>query len=180
MTSPSVIVVGTGRSGTSTVARILHERLGVCMGHHMKMQSPGGAYEDYLAHGLNRMIVATALSAGEWLRVMSNCHEKCERWGAKDPWFLYWPISELHRLNPALIVRTWRSREKVTHSWLEVRRLRDLQEPPGMRAHFEQLYDDREDRAESLKKQGFNVMTIRFDQQLSDEEIATQISGRLL
>ena len=60
MTGPSVIVVGTGRSGTSSVARILHEKLEVCMGHHLKMQAPGGAYEDYLAHGLNRMVAANS------------------------------------------------------------------------------------------------------------------------
>lgn len=181
MTRPSVIVVGTGRSGTSSVARILHERLGVCMGHHLKMQHPGGAYEDYLAHGLNRMVAANVLSATEWLRVMSECHGKCESWGAKDPWFFYWTPEQLRFLSPVLVVRTWRSREEVTVSWLEMRRRCDSKEPPSeMRKHFELLYDDRELRAKALEQQnGLDVMTIKFDRLLSDDEIASQISERM-
>jgi hypothetical protein len=51
-----IIVVGTGRSGTSTVSRILHENLGVCMGHFLRHHKHHDYYEDLLAHSLNRML----------------------------------------------------------------------------------------------------------------------------
>ncbi len=46
------MVLGCPRSGTSTVARLLHTKMGVCMGHHIDNDlgglNPGGSYEDRL------------------------------------------------------------------------------------------------------------------------------------
>lgn len=175
MTHPAAIVIGPGRSGTSTVARILHEQLGVCMGHYLKMQLPGGAYEDYLAHGLTRMLVADALTAEEWLRVMSESHGH-HSWGAKDPWFLYWSVGQLKQLDPGLVIRTWRSRDQVVRSWLHLRARCDRKEPPPQAAaHFERLWDDRERRADQVEANSFNVLRISFDEQRTDGEVVTAI-----
>lgn len=184
MSRPSVIVIGTGRSGTSTIARILHEKLGVCMGHYFKIQKRGGTHEDYMAHAFNRMVSDGSLSAKAWLSIMSKCHNEhwaCKRWGAKDPWFLYWPMSKLRWLNPGLIVRTWRPKQDVVASWLALRRHWDREEPTREKEdHFEKLYDDREMLAKEIEEfSGLNVLTIRFDRQLSDEEIAIKISQKM-
>lgn len=45
-----VLIVGPPRSGTSVTARILHEKLGVCMGHNLvpgNEGNPKGFYEDF-------------------------------------------------------------------------------------------------------------------------------------
>ncbi len=65
---PFFIVAGAGRSGTSAVARVLHES-GVCMGREMAAASeanPEGFYEDLDVVALNE-------------RILSDC-------GMNDPW----------------------------------------------------------------------------------------------
>ena len=49
LSSPTVLVTGPGRCGSSTVARILHENIGICMGHYLRTgdeQNPKGSYEE--------------------------------------------------------------------------------------------------------------------------------------
>ena len=57
---PAIIVLGSGRSGTSTVARLCHTRIGVCMGHVLKQGdplNPNGYYEDWISHSMIQMMV---------------------------------------------------------------------------------------------------------------------------
>jgi hypothetical protein len=57
----SILVVGTGRCGTSTVARVLHEQLGVCMGSRFReadANNPRGFYEDLDALEANQRLLA--------------------------------------------------------------------------------------------------------------------------
>lgn len=84
-----VLVLGTGRSGTSVVARVLHERLGVSMGERLPGPSganPRGAYEDlafreihidHLAGRLSRQVLEA--------RIEELIAAREPPWGLKDP-----------------------------------------------------------------------------------------------
>jgi len=64
------LVVGTGRCGTSTVARILHERLGVYMGESFSdpdASNPEGYYEDKEFVYINLEFYHNALDFQEFL-----------------------------------------------------------------------------------------------------------------
>jgi len=84
------IVVGTGRSGTSTVARILHEKLNVFMGERLKSAdgfNPQGYYEDEEFKSLDMSFHDDGLAEKDWLRGVLNLIEKRnamgKRWGFK-------------------------------------------------------------------------------------------------
>jgi hypothetical protein len=175
---PTAIVVGTGRSGTSTTARILHE-MGICMGHHLKM-AKDGHHEDYLAHGLNLMICYGSVTPARWLQVMSDSHANCKRWGAKDPWFLYWSHEYLKQLAPQLIIRTWRPIEESIASWARVRTAIGKKDVDELRPRVRQLYLDRERRADELQAaNGLNMIRISFAERLTDDDIRAQIEEGL-
>lgn len=120
---PTVIVVGTGRSGTSTVAKILHEDLGICMGHFLKPggpANPDGFYEDFLSHGLVRMLRTNDLAPETYLSVMNESHKDCRFWGAKDPWFLYTSKEVRRELKPALCIICERDFKQTMNSWAKL------------------------------------------------------------
>lgn len=55
-----ILVVGPGRCGSSTVARLLHTRLGVCMGYRFQMPdefNEGGYFEDKDLQWANGMLL---------------------------------------------------------------------------------------------------------------------------
>jgi len=55
------LVIGTGRSGTSTVARVLHEKLNVFMGYHFPEttdQNPKGFWEDLEFNEWNKALIS--------------------------------------------------------------------------------------------------------------------------
>lgn len=63
------LVIGTGRCGTSTVARILHERLNICMGESFIPSDEYGSqgyYEDVKFVELNRSLVIGGCNIQEW------------------------------------------------------------------------------------------------------------------
>lgn len=111
MTEP-VLVTGVGRSGTSAVARVLHEQLGVCMGHDLpkpKRANPEGSYEDKEIRNLHIQVTNGRIDRGtfeeraiQWLEQHALDHQttyyrnwyedgrpllvsRAEPWGFKDP-----------------------------------------------------------------------------------------------
>ena len=95
-----ILVIGPPRSGTSVTARILHEKLGVCMGHHLVQGNPGnpkGFYEDskYV-----RMIVNKKLT-----ELSEALNHGCKIVGVKSPELAFTNFAEL---NPDLVIRTTR------------------------------------------------------------------------
>lgn len=88
--SEPIIVVGTGRCGTSTVARLLIE-LGVDMGSgfHADPSNPDGFYEDRYIRSLNQSRLAGRTTHEDWsqaiLRVAEIHFTRPGRWGWKDP-----------------------------------------------------------------------------------------------
>ena len=63
------IILGCGRSGTSTVARVLHEKLDVDMGSEFVVgndANPDGTYEDYRIWYLNREFFYHGMDFPQW------------------------------------------------------------------------------------------------------------------
>jgi len=63
------LVLGTGRSGTSTVARIFHNKLGVFMGHQFpptNETNPDGFWEDMDFYRANKSFVMGQISFPVW------------------------------------------------------------------------------------------------------------------
>jgi hypothetical protein len=86
------IVIGTGRCGTSTTARLMHIKMGIYMGKDIFKTSkinPLGFYEDELFKKANATFVYGKMVYDEWVRAVSEA--TCKRrslgqpWGFKDP-----------------------------------------------------------------------------------------------
>ena len=95
-----VLVVGPPRSCTSVTARILHEKLGVCMGHDLvpgNAGNPLGFYEDFKYVGL--------IKERKVWNLLSVLDHGCEYVGVKSPELAY---VNLEVLNPWKVVRTRR------------------------------------------------------------------------
>jgi len=176
-----VIVVGTGRSGTSTVSRILHEQLDVCMGHFFKLHTVHDYYEDLLAHALNRMLAQRAVTVTDWRVALAKAHGLCSDWGFKDPHFLYAHPDDIAAIQPRLFIRTWRERGATVESWLRHdKQITGRDETPQSRILFSRLYLERE-MLMDWKLESYPVVTIRFepDRRLEDSEIIEMIKPAL-
>jgi len=80
-----ILVLGTGRSGTSTIARLLHENLKINMGSRFRSDetNPQGFYEDLEIKNLNIEL----LEDGRWgkEKIHNLLALKKEPFGIKDP-----------------------------------------------------------------------------------------------
>lgn len=77
------LVTGTGRSGTSYVARLMHERVGVCMGYEFipaNQRNPYGYYEDKEVVQFNKNWYENPLYEWSKIRAFRN-----STFGIKDP-----------------------------------------------------------------------------------------------
>lgn len=86
------LVVGPGRSGTSTVARVLHELLGVHMGDTFRAPdetNPRGFFEDLWYKDNNEAWISGRLDTGQWrtsfARLLVSRRSQGAPWGLKDP-----------------------------------------------------------------------------------------------
>jgi len=86
------IVVGVGRCGTSTVARVLHTKLNVCMGLEFVKSSksnPDGTYEDIVFWLLNRKLLGNKVAFPSWhyavQQLVMDRQNLNVPWGWKDP-----------------------------------------------------------------------------------------------
>lgn len=84
-----ILVVGTGRSGTSVVARILHEDLGVSMGSNFDPPHPtwpDGNYEDRVFRALHIQANQGRITRSTFrARLQELARGRGEPWGVKDP-----------------------------------------------------------------------------------------------
>ena len=85
------IVIGSGRSGTSNVARILHEKMGIHMGDVFPPSdtvNPGGYYEDMEFWKLNKSFIRGLTNYPNWFVGVSNLitarAKKGIPWGFKE------------------------------------------------------------------------------------------------
>lgn len=171
-----VIVVGIGRSGTSTTARILHQRLGVCMGHEFletsglkKSRNPLGFWEEQYEHmtGATKLLAKGRVTSEEWVRHLdaAHVHYGCESRlrGYKHPRLANIASAEIWRaMNPLLVIKTWRPREQVLQSMIIA--------SPKKVAECLKRYEFREKNMEKYLVK-VRTFTIRFDRRLSDDEV---------
>jgi hypothetical protein len=87
-----VIVIGTGRCGSSFVSGVLHNDLDVCMGLEFKEPTkfnPGGYYEDIDIKRNNDDLLNSFLTLQGWAKNIKNIMKaRIDRnvpWGFKDP-----------------------------------------------------------------------------------------------
>ena len=183
--TPNVIIVGSGRSGTSTVAGICHEDLGICMGHFLKspdFMNTKGYYEDLISHALVRTMGDGSYSAEVYLTLMNHFHNNCLSWGAKDPWFLYCPLVTLQKLTPKLCIVTTRELNATVDSWLKLWKAQnpDQTNPPQeVIDHYANLTKTREESATKIGNIWPNVVTIDFTKKVEKEDIITRIRNGL-
>ena len=108
MRSPDVLVMGVGRSGTSTVARILHDRFLICMGHDFidtGEANPKGTYESKIGLGATYGLLEKKNIAG-WLRSYETIHSRCDSRlrGVKVPHLAGITPGMLNDISPKLVV----------------------------------------------------------------------------
>jgi len=122
--SDPYVVVGTGRSGTSTVARLLHENMGINMGAEFKpptSHNPKGAYEDV------EFVIPTAryingkMSFNDWdnhtRSVIRKRLEAGKPWGVKDPALAHILGQFLMYLDEPKIIRCKRDKKLAVDSF---------------------------------------------------------------
>lgn len=85
------LVVGTGRSGTSTVAGILHNKMDVFMGYEFppaNHTNPDGFWEDIEFYRMNKMFVFGKINYPIWkkeiIEIIANRIEMRKPWGFKE------------------------------------------------------------------------------------------------
>lgn len=128
-----ILVLGTGRTGTSEVARILHDELGVSMGHAFHIGdefNPKGYYEDREAQALHLSFHMMNLDRTNYPtpwrlwreRFKQFIDSKEEPWGLKDPGFVDMKKlpEEYLKLNPKIILTT-RDKEDTINSFMRMK-----------------------------------------------------------
>ena len=171
-----IIVVGVGRSGTSNTARVLHKRLGVCMGHkfikpHSKFQ-PDGTYEDANMHDWSNRLVNDNVSTGEWLEKFHEehtCPKKTHR-GIKMNNFASLSPDQMESLDPYWLVWADRPLFPNVFSLVKCR-------GGSIEAHIKFYFK----RQESLQKLSRVVPTIKicYDRKVEDDDIVEMFRGKL-
>lgn len=168
-----VLVLGTGRSGTSTTCRILHETYGVCFGHNevgKKNKRGETIWEDAVLKNYLKETLGGARSVEEFhLRVLET-HQghDCRVYGLKLLDLCLLGSEDIKSFNPSLVVRTYRPRESCLRSWRR----------PGWRTDVEFHYDRREARCTELEFALDDVRKVFFDPEqrtLTEEDVLRQI-----
>lgn len=147
-----IIVVGTGRSGTSTVARLLHHSLGVRMYRDQFLApdkwNPGGYFEDRKVKRLNKAATTGAITGVTWREQMYD-HMRADH----SPWgFKLQPLAPLgddfilDAMDPRAVIACVRDRTMTARSIGKWRRQGKYKGSPDAEAR----YDIRETAMKSL------------------------------
>jgi len=118
----NVFVLGTGRCGSSTTAKVLHTRLNVPMGQRFKKpdeNNPDGTFEDLDFVEANRAVLNGFINFPDWLSIVSKrSEERSGSWGLKDPRLCYLLPYYLALRPDARLIVCRRNSETVVSSWL--------------------------------------------------------------
>lgn len=170
----SYLVVGTGRSGTSTTARILHEKLNIFMGDEFvpaNDTNKAGFYEDLGFYRFNNDFLNNNTTYGRWLWHMLKFIEDRRKLG--KPWGIKYSRMPnimgfyLSLIDNPLIIYCYRDVSQVIKS------LKRCYGHDDQRA--KNLYYGRTEIIKRLLK-GRGYLKIDFSNKLSDEEIITRIN----
>lgn len=182
MRTPDVVVVGTGRSGTSTVSRILHTSFDICMGHEFKGASaaqPIGSFEDGAMRHFTKDLAGFPFqkknverkdTAREWIEEFGRIHSECDgRVGVKSPHLSGIALERWMEIAPRLIIRTHRPKELVLASMNKWRSYDN---------RWERFIDEREANMDRvLHLVGVPLHTVSFTGELrSDEGLIDELS----
>ncbi len=130
---PLVIVLGCIRTGTSTVARILHENLGICLGHAFSMSdhlNPEGYYEDILTLKWTSLLAIGGCTPSVFRSNVEDTHRlaSCKKplAGIKHPRLSLVSSTIIKRIDPYRIIVTNRQpKEDVIKSVLKYTKARE-------------------------------------------------------
>ncbi len=160
-----ILVVSPGRCGSSTVARILHERLGVNMGNKFRepdKENPNGFYEDVEFKNLNEALIRGMVTLEEFgVRIKALIDSKSGEWGIKDPRLCEVCGVYLKYIPEAKIIITERPREIVVKSYIK--------SYGWTQENSERLYDRRVNAIRFVYT--LNPIIISFKKEKSDDEI---------
>lgn len=171
-----IFVMGTGRSGTSTVARLLHTEFDVCMGQRFRDPdefNPMGYYEDLDLKNLNEQFLSGTLTFPAFATALENelMHpwRRNTNWGLKDPRLCELGGFYFAQLDP-IVIRCTRSKEQVVAS---------LQKCYGYAEDVaSKIFEGRENALDNLLRHR-HVKLISFDQLKSDEQVGEEIENVL-
>jgi len=168
-------VLGSGRCGSSTVARILHTKLSVFMGEHFRLPDRDnlkGYYEDLEFKNPNGLFLTGRYLFSQWNNIIKREIEKRQNksWGLKDPRLCYLLGLYLCYINNPIFIRCQRNIEKVANSmrkcygWKIEDSIKEVQR--------RELYLNR-----LLKNK--KVLNISFDSFKTDEEIIIELEDQI-
>jgi len=174
-----ILVMGVGRTGTSTTSRILHTKLGVCMGHHPDLEKPKpgnplGSYEDVTMIRATKNLLRGATTT-EWLKEF-NIHDEypCLKpyIGCKVTRLAGITPKQLIGINPKLVIRTFRPKELAVAS---LQRYRDNTTDWGG------FYDGRENDMDKMQQEtDIPFFTIKYGTtRKSDLEVEEELQTAL-
>lgn len=188
MSNPDVIVTGTGRSGTSTIARLLHIELGVCMGHKFRPphetpeSNPNGEYEDTDIALATRLLsggypVARPLpgrhALSKWVQAFKRSHQNCTSplKGAKTPHFSGISLEHWELIKPRAVVIAQRPIAMTVASMERYR---------GAHHDWKAFYEDRQRRInEFCAERVCPYVVLDFSRPRSDENLLIQLKHHL-
>ena len=123
--SPDIIVVGTGRSGTSTIARLLQTELGVQMAYNHEYQpwnDMKGSFEEQKMIPLSYALVEKPhQKVDEWLAKYNALYKTDKVRGIKQTCLSLLNRDQWRAINPRLVVRTFRPFKITVDSFCRLR-----------------------------------------------------------
>jgi len=174
-----IIVLGPPRSGTSAVARVLHEKMGVSMGLKFKPDdpvTPEGHYEAEEINNINAAFHDCRITWHEWwerlLAYTLEMHKLEQPWGFKDPKCSVPDVlGYLICFYPdPIFIRCVRKREQVIKSLLT-----NFDMP---QADAENIYNFNTQSLDRILP-GKKFIELDMSERRTDEEIATAINSRV-
>ena len=171
------IVIGTGRSGSSTVAGILHNKMEVFMGHEFRKsdeRNPGGFWEDVEFASPNWRFLKGKITYPEWIEeifpVIAKRKGQGIPWGFKDPDATHFLGLYLSFFKNPMIIRCKRKKELVIASLVK--------NFGYTKEYAENLWDTKETILDYILADR-SYLTIYFNKKkISDIEIITAIGEK--
>lgn len=182
MRHPDIVVVGTGRSGTSFSAYVLQTRLGVCMAHEFfpptKEVYGGypyavGAYEELSMMMLTgRFVKGRSWAKMGWLETFSKIHAGCKGLVGIKQWrFALAGPEHWNYIRPRLVVRTFRPEGPTVASMRRYRRPSDLKRWTS----FYRRLEANMQRIVDAPDFPYPVVRVDYTKRMSEEDLEKQL-----
>ena len=177
MSRDPYIVIGTGRSGSSTVAGILHNKMGIFMGQEFRKpneKNPDGFWEDVEFASPNWKFLNGKINYPRWIKEIFAVIAKRESWdapwGFKDPDATHFLGLYLSFFKNPKIIRCKRNKELVTKSLMRCFKYSMIK--------AENLWNMKEMILDNVLS-GKDYLEIYFNERkISDTEIMKTIKGK--